>query len=95
VLQGLFAPICRDYQRVAQAVEAMPNDSAFTAYELVHRLPGTFLRDVEDTLDDLTERGFLAHEGEAYRWANGSSDLAAYRNDCVWHAPAHSERMIS
>ncbi|MDQ3522771.1 MAG: SDR family oxidoreductase [Gemmatimonadota bacterium] len=95
VLQGLFAPICRDYQRVAQAVEAMPNDSAFTAYELVHRLPGTFLRDVEDTLEDLTERGFLAPEGEAYRWANGSSDLAAYRNDCVWHAPAHSERMIS
>lgn len=95
VLQGLFEPICRDYQRVAHAVEAVPADSAFTAHELVHRLPGAFLRDVEDTLDDLTERGVLAHEREAYRWANGPSDLSAYRNDCVWHAAAHSDRMIS
>ncbi len=95
VLQGLFEPICRDYQRVSQAVEAMPADSVFTAHDLVQRLPGAFLRDVEDTLDDLTERGVLVRERDAYRWANGPSDLSAYRNDCVWHAAAHSDRMVS
>ena len=86
VVDALFEPICADYVRVAYEVEAMPADAAFSAHEIVGRIAGVFLRDVEDALDDLTERGILVHEREIYQWADGRRNLADYRNDCMWQA---------
>jgi hypothetical protein len=88
VVTALFEPICRDYQAVAQTLESMPADSQFTAHELIRRLPGSFLPDVEGALQDLAERGVLACEGETYRWANGPRDLTDYRNACAWDGAA-------
>lgn len=86
VLDALFEPICTDYVRVAYEVEGMAADAAFTAHEVVGRIPGVFVRDVEDALDDLTERGFLARARETYRWADGRRGLEEYRTDCMWQA---------
>ena len=86
VVEALFEPICSDYVRVAYEVEGMQADATFTAHEIVGRIPGVFLRDVEDALEDLTERGVLAAERDTYRWADGRRDLADYRNDCTWQA---------
>jgi alcohol-forming fatty acyl-CoA reductase len=84
VVTALFEPICRDYARVARAVEGMRSDAEFTASDLVRRMPGAFLADVEDALDDLCERGVLTSDKGRYRWATPSLDLAEYRNDCAW-----------
>jgi alcohol-forming fatty acyl-CoA reductase len=84
VVEALFEPICRDYQRVATEIQGMPATASVTAHELIARLPGTFLRDIEDALDDLTDRGVLARTRDSYRWANGRRDLTEYRNECAW-----------
>ncbi len=86
VLDALFEPICTDYVRVAYEVEGMADEATFTAHEIVGRIPGVFVRDVEDALEDLTERGFLSRDRETYRWANGRRGLEEYRTDCMWQA---------
>lgn len=86
VVDALFEPICRDYEAVARAVEAMPATAKFTASDLVRRLAGTFLPDVEDALNDLTERGVLKRDKEIYRWANEPQNLSDYRSECAWHS---------
>lgn len=95
VVEALFEPICRDYERVARGVEAMPADSRFTARDLVGRLPGVFLRDVEDALADLSDRGILVRERNHFGWANGKRDLTDYRNECRWQGTGHRAKMIS
>ncbi|MEO5580446.1 MAG: SDR family oxidoreductase [Gemmatimonadaceae bacterium] len=92
VLEALFEPICADYVRVAYEVEAMAAEAELTAHEVVGRIPGVFLRDVEDALDDLTERGMLFHERDKYRWADGRRSLEEYRNDCMWQAAGMAAR---
>jgi hypothetical protein len=85
VVNALFEPICHDYQAVAQVLETIPAESQFTAHDLLRRLPGSFLPDVEGALADLAERGVLACEGETYRWSNGPRDLTEYKNACAWN----------
>jgi hypothetical protein len=72
VLKALFEPICQDYRRVAAEVDAFPVEG-LTVLEVVRRLPGSFLRDVEDALDELADTGVLELEGERFRGAEGSS----------------------
>jgi alcohol-forming fatty acyl-CoA reductase len=81
VLTALFAPICRDYQRVAAEVSGFPAHG-LTVLEVVRRLPGSFLRDVEDALDELAEMGLLERDGERYRRAEGV--LPAAVADARW-----------
>ncbi|MDP9349907.1 MAG: 1-acyl-sn-glycerol-3-phosphate acyltransferase, partial [Gemmatimonadota bacterium] len=69
VVEALFAPICRDHERVFRAVEMMPVGSEFTTNTLVRQTTGAFLRDIEDALDHLVERGVLSREGETFRRA--------------------------
>jgi hypothetical protein len=95
VVEALFEPVCRDYDRVAREVEAMPVGSRFSAHELIGRLPGAFLRDVEDALADLTDRGILLRERDFFGWANGKRDLTDYRNECRWQGASHRAKMIS
>ncbi|HEY4954652.1 MAG TPA: SDR family oxidoreductase [Gemmatimonadaceae bacterium] len=95
VVEALFEPVCRDYDRVAREVEAMPVGSRFSAHELIGRLPGAFLRDVEDALADLTDRGILLRERDFFGWVNGKRDLTDYRNECRWHGASHRAKMIS
>ncbi|HSK18263.1 MAG TPA: SDR family oxidoreductase [Longimicrobiales bacterium] len=71
VLTALFEPICEDYQRVAAEVETFPADG-LTVLEIVRRTPGSFLRDVEDALDELTDTGVLEFDGERFRRAEGT-----------------------
>jgi alcohol-forming fatty acyl-CoA reductase len=72
ILKALFEPICRDYERVAAEVESFP-DEGLSVLEVVRRLPGSFLRDVEDALAELEDAGMLAFDGEKYRRAEVGS----------------------
>jgi alcohol-forming fatty acyl-CoA reductase len=69
VVEALFAPIRQDYERVFAAVGAMPAGTEFTAHALLSELPGVFLRDLEDALDDLICGGVLEREASMYRRA--------------------------
>ena len=71
VLKALFDPICEDYERVAAEIAAFPAEGA-TVLDVVRRLPGAFLRDVEDALDSLADAGVLEVDGEVYRRAGDS-----------------------
>jgi hypothetical protein len=84
VVEALFEPICSDYQSVAREIEKMPTDGEVTAHDLVARLRGSFLGDVEDALGDLVERGILTREREKYRWAEGPRDLSEFIGECAW-----------
>lgn len=95
IVDALFEPVCRDYQRVATAIESMPADGVTSAHQLVRELPGAFLGDVEDALHDLAARGVLKREKEHYRWADGTRDLSDYRAACVWEKASHAGKMIS
>lgn len=95
VVGALFEPICRDYQIVGRELETMPAGGTITAHQLVARLDGAFLGDVEGALADLAERGVLAGDRETYRWADGPRDLSDYRNDCAWYGTVQYDKMIS
>jgi fatty acyl-CoA reductase len=95
VLDALFEPICRDYQAVADAVGEIPAGAAFTARDLVRRIPGVFYPDVEGALDDLVTRGALECEDERYRWKDVPSDLNDYRIACEWIPAAQRHLMVS
>lgn len=72
VLKALFEPICEDYRRVEAEVHAFP-DEGLTVLDVVRRLPGSFLRDVEDALGELADTGVLEFDGERYRRAESST----------------------
>ena len=95
VVEALFEPISRDYERVARELEKLPSSGKITAHELVARIDGVFLGDVEDCLADLAERGILSRDRDVYRWANGVRDLTSYRKDCAWHGTRRYDKMIS
>jgi fatty acyl-CoA reductase len=95
VIEALFEPICRDYERVTREVEQLPQSGSITAHELVARIDGVFLGDVEDALADLAERGVLSRDRDIYRWASGVRDLTSYRNDCAWCGTVRYDKMIS
>jgi fatty acyl-CoA reductase len=95
VVEALFEPICRDYDRVTRELEKLPASGKISAHELVARMDGAFLGDVEDALADLAERGVLSRDRDLYRWANGVRDLTSYRNDCAWCGTVRYDKMIS
>lgn len=95
VVEALFEPMCRDYERVTRELEKLPATGKITAHEIVARLDGGFLGDVEDALADLAERGVLSRDRDVYRWANGVRDLTNYRNDCAWRGTVRYDKMIS
>jgi alcohol-forming fatty acyl-CoA reductase len=76
VVTALFAPICSDYQRVAEEVAAFPVEG-LTAHDLVRRLPDAFLRDVEDALEELTDLGVLERADDRYRRPDGVAPALA------------------
>jgi fatty acyl-CoA reductase len=84
VVEALFEPICRDYQSVIRDIEKLPADGVVTAHDLVARLDGVFLGDVEDALGDLVERGILTHDRGEYRWAGPPRDLGDLVAECAW-----------
>ncbi len=95
VVDALFEPVCRDYQAVARELEAMPAGGTITSHQLVARLDGVFLADVDGALADLEARGVLASERQTFRWAEGPRDLTEYRNDCAWYGTTvHFDTMI-
>ena len=95
VVEALFEPICRDYQRVAHEVERMPAGGVITAHDIVARLSDAFLGDVEDALTDLVERGVLAQERDRFTWAGSPRSLGAFSNDCAWSGVVQYQTMIS
>ncbi|MBR9990713.1 MAG: 1-acyl-sn-glycerol-3-phosphate acyltransferase, partial [Gemmatimonadetes bacterium] len=92
VLKALFEPICEDYQRVVAEVDAFPVEG-LTVLEIVRRLPGSFLRDVEDALDELTDSGVLEFDGETYRRAEGSTAVGV--QDARWAGALGARRSAS
>jgi nucleoside-diphosphate-sugar epimerase/1-acyl-sn-glycerol-3-phosphate acyltransferase len=95
VVEALFEPICRDYERVTRELEKLPANGKITAHEIVARVDNVFLGDVEDVLADLAERGILSRDRDIYRWGNGVRDLTSYRNDCSWCGTMRYDKMIS
>jgi alcohol-forming fatty acyl-CoA reductase len=93
ILTALFEPICHDYRRVAAEVDAFPAEGQ-TVLEVVRRLPGAFLRDVEDSLDELVDTGVLEFDGERYRRAQGSS-TAMRVADARWGGALSAKRSAS
>lgn len=95
VVEALFEPICRDYQRVALEVERMAPGGEITAHEIVARVDEAFLGDVEDALGELADRGILTRDRDRYRWAGGPRDLGEFINDCAWSGAVQYQSMIS
>jgi alcohol-forming fatty acyl-CoA reductase len=75
VLDALFAPICCDYARVASEVESFPAQGR-TVREVVRRLQGAFLRDVEDALEELVLARVLERDGDVFRPLAADSAVA-------------------
>jgi alcohol-forming fatty acyl-CoA reductase len=92
VLKALFEPICQDYRRVAAEVDAFPAEG-LSVHDVVRRLPGSFLRDVEDALDELADTGVLEVDGDRYRRAQGST--AAVVEDARWAGALGARRSAS
>lgn len=69
LLDALFEPVCRDHARVAREVAFFPAEGISTL-DVVRQLPGAFLRDVEDALEELADAGVLEKrrekDGETY-----------------------------
>jgi hypothetical protein len=95
VVEALFEPICRDYQRVALEVERMAPGGEITAHEIVARVDEAFLGDVEDALGELVERGVLSRDRDRYKWAAEPRDLGEFINDCAWSGAVQYQSMIS
>jgi fatty acyl-CoA reductase len=95
VVEALFEPICRDYQAVIRDVGKLPADGVVTAHDIVARLDGVFLGDVEDALGDLVERGILVHDRGQYRWAGQPRDLSDLIADCAWSSAGQFQSAMS
>ena len=95
VVEGLFAPVCRDFECVAAAVERMPADGAVTAHELVARTQGLSLINVEDALAALVEEQHLVADRAVHRWARGKKDLGEFRSSCAWTSSVEREQLLS
>lgn len=87
LLDAVFAPVCRDYQAVAETLAAHDGAEPITGKGLVARLDGAFLPDVEGALADLAKRGVLAlqEDRKSYRLIGDADGLAAYRDAAAWH----------
>jgi fatty acyl-CoA reductase len=87
LLEILFAPICRDYQRVAEALG--PDDGALlapTAAALVRQASEAHLPDLHAAFDDLLERQIIvaAERPGGLAWGPRQADLPGYRAACAW-----------
>jgi alcohol-forming fatty acyl-CoA reductase len=88
LLSLLFAPVCRDYQRVAEALG--PDDGALlapTAAALVRQESEAHLPDLEAAFDDLRDRGIIVLAKDrpgGFAWGPNKEDLPAYRAACAW-----------
>ena len=86
VLRALFDPIRADYAAASRALgggavgEAVPPPA-----ELVRRLEGAHLPDIEGLYEDLAERGVLVRSDEERRWAWGprADEIAGYAEACA------------
>jgi alcohol-forming fatty acyl-CoA reductase len=83
IVDALFEPICRDYALIAAEVEAMPAEG-WTTLDVVRRLPGVFLREAEDALDELADAGVLERDGECYRPVAGGPPPADFARRWAW-----------
>ena len=95
VVEALFEPICRDYQAVIHDIQKLPADGVVTAHDMVARLNGVFLGDVEDALGDLVERGILVNDRGSYRWAGQPRDLSELIADCAWSSAPQFQSAMS
>jgi alcohol-forming fatty acyl-CoA reductase len=77
VVEALFAPIRRDYERVLRVATAMPVGAELDVAPLLRQMPGAFLRDVEDSLAELADRGMLCAEAGVFRRVHSSPGTAA------------------
>lgn len=93
LLDALFQPICRDYVRVAEEVASFPVEG-LTVHDVVGRLPDTFLREVEDALEELTDAGVLERGDDCYRRAAGVSDAAALVERWAWTGATRREESL-
>jgi alcohol-forming fatty acyl-CoA reductase len=83
VVDALFEPICRDYSRVAAEVSQM-REEGWTTLDVVRRLPGVFMREAEDALDELVEDGVLERDGDVYRRAPGVRSAGVHARRWAW-----------
>jgi alcohol-forming fatty acyl-CoA reductase len=91
ILRALLEPICRDYQRVAEAVAAAargagPAAAAESPRALVRQVPECHLADAEAAFEDLVRRGVLVRKGERYLPGPRAGDLADLRARYAWPA---------
>ena len=84
MLRALFAPVCRDFAAVAQALGnpgAVPGlgspRAALEAGRVAH------LPHAEAAFEDLAARGILAREGAEFAWGPRALEIEAYRAACA------------
>jgi 1-acyl-sn-glycerol-3-phosphate acyltransferase len=84
VLRALFAPVCRDFAAVAQALGSPGSApglgsprAALDAGRVTH------LPHAEAAFEDLAARGILAREGAGFAWGPCAGEIEAYRADLM------------
>lgn len=84
IVETLFQPICRDFEQVLRAVAEMPVGSTITAHDLLRPLPGVFLREVEDALGELADRGLLSQDRGTFRTTSATREAAELASEYAW-----------
>ncbi|MEE2834389.1 MAG: SDR family oxidoreductase [Myxococcota bacterium] len=88
LLSTLFEPVCRDYQRVAQALG--PRDGlllAPTVQSLVRDSAQAHLPDLHAAFSALVERQIIAVDPDrqgGYSWGQAADQLEAFAAACAW-----------
>jgi fatty acyl-CoA reductase len=80
VLRALFAPICRDYERVARAAEARTEGPC----ALLRADADAQLDAVEGAFEDLLRRGIVVRSGEGFAPGPHARELARVRGLYAW-----------
>ena len=80
MLRALFAPICRDYQRVARAVEA----GGASREALLAAEPESRLDAVEAAFEDLLRHDILVCDGDGFAPGPRADDLAKVASRYAW-----------
>jgi alcohol-forming fatty acyl-CoA reductase len=93
IVTQLFAPICRDYARVEEAVQSLPAEGR-TLGEIVQSLPGAFLRDVEDALAELVDAGLLECDRGVFRRAADAPDEITGAGPWAWPVAAYRQEYL-
>jgi len=92
LLQLLFSPMLKDYQKIADSMGSPEGSLQFASpKELIRRNPGLHLPTLEEALEDLVQREILSGPDAkgAYAWGIKAQEFSAWKSslECLWENP--------